>query len=260
MDAGLRTPLLDWFRRGEAPLDVRLLAAGNGLPATGTEQVALLALLAEDADASVRERAARTIRDAPANLIGAIIARSDAPAALRAFYRARGIAAAREPAADGAALPPAEDSGDDQDYGPEPASDQERAHTVQRIAAMSVAERVKAAMRGTREMRSILIRDPNKLVALTVLRSPKLSETEVEAFARMTSVDSEILRAISQTRAWMKSYPVVAALVRNPKTPLFVSQPLLKRLVDSDLRRLSQDRNIPETLRIAARKMVVIQR
>jgi hypothetical protein len=76
----------------------------------------------------------------------------------------------------------------------------------------------------------------------------------------MTSVDTDVLRAISQTRAWMKNYAVVLALVRNPKTPLFVSQPLLKRLTDTDVRRLSLDRNVPEVLRIAARKKVVIER
>ena len=132
--------------------------------------------------------------------------------------------------------------------------------TIQRIAAMSVPERVTAAMRGTREMRALLIRDPNKMVALTVLRSPKLTEPEVEQFARMSTVDADVLRAISQSRAWLKNYAIALALVKNPKTPLAVSLPLLRRLHDADLRRLSEDRNIPEPLRVAARKKVVLER
>jgi hypothetical protein len=149
---------------------------------------------------------------------------------------------------------------DDIDYGPDPATEAEKHLTVQRVAAMTIPERVKAAMRGTREMRGILIRDPNKLVALTVLRSPKVTENEVEAFARMGSVDADVLRTISQTRAWMKNYSIVLALVKNAKTPLAVSMTLLRRLNEGDLRRLSSDRNIPEALRIAARKKLVIDR
>ena len=149
---------------------------------------------------------------------------------------------------------------DDPDYGPEPASETEKALTVQRVAAMSIPERVKAAMRGTRELRSLLIRDPNKLVALTVLRSPKLTENEVELFAKMGSVDADVLRTISLTRAWMKNYSIAHALAKNAKTPLAISMNLLKRLNESDLRRLSSDRNIPDALRIAARKKVVLER
>lgn len=135
-----------------------------------------------------------------------------------------------------------------------------QAPAIQRLAAMNVPERVVAAMRGTREMRALLIRDSNKTVALTVLRSPQLTEPEVEQFARMSTVDADVLRAISQSRAWLKNYAIAHALVKNPKTPLGVSLPLLRRLHDADLRRLSEDRNIPEALRIAARKKVVLER
>ena len=148
---------------------------------------------------------------------------------------------------------------DDVDYGPEPATVAEKALTVQRVTDMSIPERVKAAMRGTREMRAVLIRDPNKLVALSVLRSPKVTENEVELFAKMTSVDADVLRTISQTRAWMKNYSIAHALVRNGKTPLAISMTLLRRLNEGDLRRLSGDRNIPEALRIAARKKIVFE-
>jgi hypothetical protein len=149
---------------------------------------------------------------------------------------------------------------DESDYGPEPTTEADKTLTVQRVAAMSIPERIKAAMRGTREMRAILIRDPNKLVALTVLRSPKLTENEVELFAKMGSVDADVLRTISQTRAWMKNYGIAHALVKNAKTPLGISMSLLRRLNETDLRRLSSDRNIPEALRIAARKKVVLER
>jgi hypothetical protein len=113
-------------------------------------------------------------------------------------------------------------------------------------------------MKGTREERMILIRDPNKIVAVAVLSSPKLTETEVESIAKMSSVSDEILRIIANTRAWVKSYSVVVALTRNPKTPVAISMNLLSRLAERDLRMLSQDRNIPDILRITARKKIVM--
>jgi K+/H+ antiporter YhaU regulatory subunit KhtT len=122
---------------------------------------------------------------------------------------------------------------------------------------MSVPEKVKAAMKGTREMRAVLIRDPNRMVAVSVLSCPKVNEQEIETFARMTNVSEDILRTIGQTRAWTKNYAIVAALVRNAKTPVAVSMTLLQRLTDRDVRAVSTDRNVPEPLRVAARRRIV---
>src|SRR5204863_8414113 len=118
-------------------------------------------------------------------------------------------------------------------------------------------DRLKAAMKGSREMRAILVRDPNKMIAAAVLSSSKLTESEVEAFARMANVGEDVLRIIASNRAWTKNYGVVVGLSRNPKTPLGMSLNLMARLTDRDLTMLSVDRNVPETLRIAARKKVV---
>jgi Asp-tRNA(Asn)/Glu-tRNA(Gln) amidotransferase B subunit len=115
-------------------------------------------------------------------------------------------------------------------------------------------------MKGSREERAILIRDPNKIVGVAVLSSPKLTEMEVESIAKMTSISDELLRIIANTRAWAKNYGVVVALTRNPKTPVAVSMNMLARLNDRDLKMLSTDRNVPEILRITARKKVVIEK
>jgi hypothetical protein len=102
----------------------------------------------------------------------------------------------------------------------------------------------------------VLIRDQNKLVALAVLSSPRMTEIEVESIARMGSVNEDVLRTIAQNRAWTKNYSVVLALVKNSKTPLTYSLSLLNRLVDQDIKQLLTNRNIPDTLRLAARKKV----
>jgi hypothetical protein len=256
MDVGLRTPLLDFFRRGEVARDIRLLAAEGSVAPRPVEQLGLLALLTDDADPEVKATAERTLSKLPSDAVLAVLARADAPTELRDFFQSRGLsAAAVAPVAD--ANQPLVDT-DQTDYGPEEQSAEQKAATVKRLAEMSVPEKVQAAMKGTREMRSALIRDPNKMVATAVLSCPKLTEQEVEAFARMANVSEDILRTIGSTRAWVKNYSIMLGLTKNPKTPLAMSLTFVHRLNDRDLRGLSIDRNVPEPLRIAARKKVVL--
>jgi hypothetical protein len=249
------TPLLDFFRRGEVARDVRLMAAKGAIAPRPLEQLGLLVLLTSDGDSEIARTAEATLQSIPGILISGFIARSDVSAELREFFVARGVEVASTPSPDeGDSLI----SADDTDYGPEPTTEEEKLSTVQRLAGMTVPEKVRAAMKGTREMRAILVRDPNKLVALSVLSCPKITEMEVESFARMGSVGEDVLRSIGQTRAWAKNYNIVVALVKNAKTPLAMSLTLLNRLNESDVRRISIDRNVPEPLRIAARKKLVM--
>ena len=125
---------------------------------------------------------------------------------------------------------------------------------------MTVPEKMKCAMKGTREMRAILIRDPNRLVASAVLSCPKVNAAEIEAFAKMGNVSEDILRTIAMSRAWTKSYTVVLSLVKNSKTPVALSLNLMQRLTESDVKKISTDRNVAEALRLGARKRLVENR
>ena len=107
-------------------------------------------------------------------------------------------------------------------------------------------------MKGTRTERAQLIRDPNKMVSSAVLSSPKLTESEVEAFAKMGNVSEDVLRVIAMNRSWTKNYGVIHGLVKNPKTPQALSMQMLPRLNDRDLKMLANDRNVPEGIRLAA--------
>lgn len=249
-----RTPLVDYFRRGDAPLDVRMLAARGVLAPRAHEQLELLVLLLKDPDADVSAAAAATLESIPADALGAFLARTDVSPELRSFFAARGVAAAAAPAA-----------GDEPliDTAPEPPAapeNEDSQSTLQRIAAMTVAQRIGVAMKGSREERAILIRDPNKIVAVAVLGSPKMTETEIEGIAKMASISDEILRMIANNRAWTKRYGIIAALARNPKTPVAISMNLLARLTEKDLRSISADRNVPEVLRITARQKIVLNK
>jgi hypothetical protein len=264
-DPGVRTPLVDFFKRGEAAHDIRLQAAQGGMAPRAHEQIALLMLLVDDDDAEITAAAETTLSTVPRQTLEAFLARSDVPTEMREFFAGRGI----QPAAVAAATadaPLVEAAGADEGPGgalpvdEEPPEGQVRASTVQKIAGLNVAQRMTLAMKGTREERAVLIRDPNKIVAVAVLSSPKLTETEVESIAKMANVSDEILRMIGFSRAWTKNYTVVHALVKNPKTPVALSMNLLARLNDKDLRNLSTNRNVPDVLRVTARKRVVIEK
>lgn len=250
-----RTPLLDYFRRGEAPVDLRLLAARGVLAPRALEQLELLRLLVKDADSDVASAAEATLHSIPPEAIGAFLARSEASAELREFFTGRGVRVASAAAPHGDA--PLVDAAPE----PEPpAADEDAQSTLQRIASMTVAQRIGLAMKGSREERGILIRDPNKIVAVAVLSSPKMTETEIESVAKMASLSEEVLRIIAGNRAWTKRYGVIVALARNPKTPVAISMNLLGRLSERDLRAISTDKNVPEALRITARQKVVLNR
>ncbi len=135
--------------------------------------------------------------------------------------------------------------------------DPERRKTLlQQISQMTVSQRVKFAMKGGSEARRTLIRDNNKVVQRAVLQSPRLTEQEVEAFASMTNLTDEILRLIGKNRNFRKNYNVVRNLLNNGKAPLDITLGLLPMLNATDLKKLGMNKNIPETLRSTAVKLM----
>jgi hypothetical protein len=123
-----------------------------------------------------------------------------------------------------------------------------------RILTLNTAQRAILAMKGGREERLILVRDTNKIVALSVLKNPRLGEDEAAHIAAMRSVSDEILRTIGNHREFVKSYSVAAALVRNPRTPPGISTNFVGRLVNKDLKTLGTDKNVPEIIRRMAKR------
>jgi hypothetical protein len=221
------------------------------------EQLALLVLLADDEDAEVAAQAAATIGRLPPGPLSAFLARSDVPEEMRAFFARRGIEPRMPPATAEAAAEPLVDTltelpDVDNDDDDEDDDGQSRV-----LSSLAVSDRLKLAMKGTREQRAQLIRDSNKIVATAVLSSPKLTEAEVEAFVKMGNVSEDVLRIIGTNRSWLKNYGVVLGLARNPKTPPALSMQMMHRLTEKDVKMLTIDRNVPEALRLAARRMMV---
>ncbi len=134
--------------------------------------------------------------------------------------------------------------------------EEEKINTVQKIYRMNTAEKLMAALKGNRQERAILVRDPNRLVALAALGSPRITEPEIESFSAMKNISDQILREIGNHREWTKKYQVVSNLVRNPRTPIAISMGLVSRLSPRDMKAVTLDKNVPEAIRKAAKKFV----
>jgi len=120
----------------------------------------------------------------------------------------------------------------------------ERVTLIRRVMFMNAKDRMKLAMKGDREARSILIRDSNRVVATAVIQNPRVTDQEVENIAAMRTVADEVLRLIAINRNWARSYPIIHNLVRNPRTPIPTVISTLPRIRTKDLKNLSQNRNV----------------
>jgi hypothetical protein len=126
---------------------------------------------------------------------------------------------------------------------------------LQKLSRMRVVERVQLAIKGNRDERLLLIRDPCRVVQRGVLQSPQLTDREVESFAGMASLGEEALRMIAGNRKYRKNYTITRALMFNPKTPLEITLHMLPTVAPQDLKMLVSNKNIPDTLRTSANRL-----
>jgi hypothetical protein len=131
----------------------------------------------------------------------------------------------------------------------------ERISMLNRIMRMGVKDRVKLGMKGDREARNILIRDPNRLVSTSVVNNPRITEQEIEVIAAMRSISEDILRQIAANRQWSRSYNVMHCLAKNPRTPIGNVLTIMSRLQLRDLVALSKNRNVSDAVRRQALRL-----
>ncbi|NNG45848.1 MAG: hypothetical protein HKM86_01870 [Deltaproteobacteria bacterium] len=128
------------------------------------------------------------------------------------------------------------------------------------IAGLTVPQKVGLTVKGNKEVRMILSRDPSSLVARAVVNSPRISESDVIAYAGSSLTSEDVLRGIGENREWAKSIRVKLLLVSNPRTPPAVAMRFLTHLPLSDLGILSRNRNIPTIIRREAKKVLIQKR
>ena len=126
----------------------------------------------------------------------------------------------------------------------------------QRVQRMNIGQRIKTAMKGNKEFRTLLIKDTNKDVYMAVLKNPGLKENEIEMLTKNTGTNTEILRAIANNREWVSNRNILKGLVMNPKTPVNISIRFLSRLGRKDVELIANSRSLPVALRNNAKRIV----
>lgn len=234
------------------------------------EKIEILVVMCQDADAATRDKAFDTLKNWDTTELKQVLADTGTPAVVLEFATERLLPERLELAevlAANSAVPeklknliqvaPDESAKvvvmkEDEAVDATP----ERQTLVQKINRMTVAEKINAALMGSQEERTILVRDANKVVSRAVLQSPKLSDQEVENIVTMKNVSEEVLRLVAMNRKFVRSYSVARNLLNNPRTPIDTGLPLVHRLNDRDLKELSRNKNVAEVIRSTAYRLV----
>jgi hypothetical protein len=126
-----------------------------------------------------------------------------------------------------------------------------------KILHMTVGERIKLALKGNRDARMILVRDPNRLIQRFVLKNPRITDDEVILVARNRNAEAELLRMIGDHKSWSRNYQVRLGLVTNPKTPLGIALHHVNSLVERDLRFLAKSKNVSSAVVSQVRRLLL---
>jgi hypothetical protein len=125
-----------------------------------------------------------------------------------------------------------------------------------KVQNMKVSEKIKLAIMGGANARGLLIKDANKMVSCSVLKSPRITENEVEGFSRSRSVSDEVIRIIANSREWTRNYQIKINLAVNPKTPQSDAMRFLNYLRDKDLRDIARSKNVPGSVAGQAKRII----
>ncbi len=131
----------------------------------------------------------------------------------------------------------------------------ERVSMISKIMGMKMKDRIQMAMKGNREARNILIRDPNRIIAQAVIQNPKLTDQEVETISKMRTVPEDVLRQIAMNKQWARSYVIIHNLALNPRTPVGNAMNIIPRLQLRDLLGMSKNKNVPDAIRRHAQRI-----
>ncbi len=151
-----------------------------------------------------------------------------------------------EPAAEEGAADPAEAEA-------EPAT---KKSPIIDFTRLKLFEKIRLATLGNEYCRKNLMRDPNRMVALAAIRSPRITDSEIVNAAGNRSVCEDVIRYIAGQRDLTKTYQVKLNLVQNPKCPVALSLKFLPFLQPEDLKHVARSKNVPSALSTGARRLI----
>lgn len=272
--------------RRDAPLDERLKAAKGEVALPPSEFALVLLFLMHDEERAVRTAAVASLRTMPeAMLTDVALSSQSHPKVLEVLARihsnnqnilrllsANPVADERTRNFIAGVLPPPDNMPGPDDPGPFPAgeddvaeedswaaSEEEEFKSKYQLAqTIGISDKIKFAMTGDKEWRSIMLKDSNKLVSGAVLKNPRITDQEILSVAKSNMVNEETVRIICNNKDWVKNYQIRKALVENHKTPLPIALRFLATLSEKDLIMLSKSKNVSTVIATQARKAVML--
>jgi len=125
-----------------------------------------------------------------------------------------------------------------------------------KIAQMTITEKIRCAQLGTAAERLMLVRDPNRLVAVAAAKSPNMRDNEAVQISAARSVGEDVLRVIAMNREFTRHYQVKLNLVQNPRTPFTFVSRLIPLLRENDLKIIAKSKNVSGAVSQAVRQQL----
>lgn len=262
----------------DAPQAEKLRAARGEAPLAGADLASVLLFLCHDTDPEVKNAALASLRTLPEDLLSGICTGSfthprmlDLLARLHWTNPSVVAMIVANQATDEKTLEFLAEKGclaggqaaqeEGEESGEEPGEVDEESETYknkyQMYLSLGVSEKIKYALTGDKEWRSLLIKDSNKLVSSAVIKNPRITDAEVLAISKSKVQNDEVIRAICANREWVKIYPVKKALVENCKTPLPLALRFMTVLTEKDLAYLAKSKNVSSIISTQARKLLM---
>ena len=284
------TPAVAACVRQGTPKDTKLMATRGEIPLSACDLATVLIILSQDSDPEVKGAAVKGLRELPVDLALEIAAEPDThprildilgrlhfnrPAVVELLRAHPSLEPQTRALLDekcGAVEPPAPlpaplveegesaEAPEEESLSEEEAVDEESQEFLskyQLAQTMGIGEKIKVALTGDKEWRTLLIKDSNKLVSGSVVKNPRITEAEVLAIVKGTVQNDEILRVICMNKEWVKNYNIRKALALNNKTPLPNALRYLSTLTEKDLAALAKSKNISTVISTQARRLLL---
>lgn len=277
--------------RADAAKEERLRVARGGVPLSANDLGIVLFILTRDQDPDVRAAAVRSLRELPEGILLTLAASPEThPLVLDVLarihhandavverllshpdvdsrtidylaYRGAG-AVPGEPA--GPLPVPSGDGGETDadksatgEEAEESTEDEAHLSKYQLLQQMGISEKIRMALIGDKEWRSLLVKDTNKLVSTAVVKNPRITEPEILAIAKASELSEEVIRLVCMNKDWIKLYPVRKALVENSKTPLPRALRFMSTLNEKDIAVLAKSKNVSSVLSRQAQRILL---
>lgn len=275
------------FVRAEAPKEVKLRAARGDVSLSACDRATVLVILSQDGDREVKEAAIRGLRDLPEPaaleiaatqdihprildilarlhytkpaVVSLLVARPDIEPQTLAFLREKGDVTSlpHAPQSSEAVQPQETEEASEEEAGEVDEESEEFKSKYQLAQTMGVGDKIKTALTGDKEWRTLLLKDSNKLVSGSVVKNPRITEAEVLTITKSVVQNDEILRVICMNKEWIKNYNIRKALALNNKTPLPSALRFLSSLTEKDLASIAKSKNISSVISTQARRLLL---